>query len=124
MNRWSKDRAIYWMGKLETEWKNHNLDGILTLFKKTVEYYEGPFSSPVSSLDDISDLWQETKYQNIEQLNIDMIAFEQGKCAMHWYLKYMDNRDGNIYEMDGTYEVRFNAEGDCVFFKQWWVMAY
>lgn len=124
MSKLDNSIAIEWSKRLRDEWINHNLNGILNLFEKVAEYYEGPFSSPVSSKDDINALWEETKFQNIENLEIDLIAFEKGKSAMHWYLKYIDTRDGNTYEMDGTYEVHFNEDGLCIYFKQWWVMSY
>lgn len=124
MNNQEKVVAIEWMNNLKNEWIKHNIAGVLELFAYVEEYYEGPFSAPVSSKNEVEALWEETKYQNIENLNIDLISFEQGTCAMHWHLKYVDVRDDNTYEMDGTYEVHFNNEGICTYFKQWWVMAY
>ncbi len=119
-----KEKVIEWMVKLKLDWESHNIDGVVCLFDKIDENFEGPFSAPVSSREDIKNLWEETKYQSIEKLDIDLISFEDGKCAMHWYLKYQDTRDDNVYEMDGTYEVHFNLAGECKYFKQWWVMAY
>lgn len=116
--------AICWMNDLKTHWENHNTNAILDLFKYVKEYFEGPFSNPVFCKEDIFDLWKEIDYQIIDNLDMDLFAYEEGNCAIHWYLKYKDNRDGNMYEMDGVYEVHFNEEGNCIFFKQWWVMAY
>ena len=116
--------AIVWMNALKNEWKSHNLEGVINLFSNVEEYFEGPFSTPVSSQEDVMKLWVDTDYQDIDVLDINLIAFEEGRCAMQWHLKYKDKRDSIVYEMDGTYEVHFNDEGQCKYFKQWWVMAY
>lgn len=120
----NKQMAVNWMNRLKTEWIKHNINGVLDLFSSVEEYYEGPFSPPVNSREDVYKLWEETTYQDIEVLTIDLIAYEEGKCAMRWHLKYTDERDKNTLEMDGTYEVRFNDAGNCIYFVQWWVMAY
>lgn len=120
----NKLSAMKWMNELKIHWENHNIDGVLELFKDVKAYYEGPFSKPVFSKKDINELWKEIDYQIIEALDMDLIAFEDGKCAIHWYLKYTDNRNDSIAEMDGVYEVHFDEKGSCVLFKQWWVMVY
>ena len=113
-----------WIYHFTESWKNHDVEAILNLFDDIQEYYEGPFSDPVSSRDEIAKLWVETEFQNIKTLNVEPIALENGICAMHWFLDYEDSRDNNEYVMDGTYEVHFDSQGHCIFFKQWWVVAY
>ena len=111
-----------WINDFVNAWKQHDIDAVLDMFDGVQNYYEGPFSDPVSTRKDVELLWIDIKYQEISSLEVDLIAIEEGTCAMHWYLKYRDVRDGIIYEMDGTYEVRFDNNGRCIYFKQWWVI--
>ena len=119
-----KELVVAWMKDLKSAWEQHDISKILLLFEDTNEYFEGPFSKPVSTAEEIEGLWEEIEFQRIEKLDIDLIALEEGNSAMHWYLKYVDTRDEQLYEMDGAYEVHFNEKGKCTYFKQWWVMAY
>lgn len=120
----SRKDAVNWINVFVTAWKEHDNETILDLFANVKEYYEGPFSKAVSTREEIGMLWDEIKYQDISALDVDLIAIEDGVCAMHWYFDYQDTRDNNRYEMDGTYEIHFNEIGQCIYFKQWWVMAY
>ena len=112
-----------WIKSFVTAWKNHSNAEILKMFDEVENYYEGPFSPSVSSREDIEKLWADVEFQNIEALEVNLIALDGDHSAMHWYLKYTDVRDRTCYEMDGTYEVHFNQNGKCKYFKQWWVMA-
>ncbi len=111
-----------WIKNFVNEWKNHNVAAILDMFGEVEFYYEGPFSEPVSSREDVEKLWVDTEYQDIHALSVDLISFDSSVAAMHWYLKYKDTRDSVVYEMDGVYQVAFNENNMCNYFKQWWVI--
>jgi hypothetical protein len=118
----SREHINEWIGDFVLLWKNHNIEAILDLFDEIEQYYEGPFSEAVSSREDIKKLWVDIVYQDVEDLEVDLIALDTSITVMHWYLKYKDTRDSVLYEMDGIYQVAFNELGKCKYFKQWWVI--
>lgn len=113
-----------WIEDFKNLWINHKIAEVVEMFNEVEEYFEGPFSAPVSSKDDVTSLWLDIEFQDIEKLDIDVIAIDGNKCVLHWYFKYKDTRNSEIYEMDGVYEIHFNNNCKCQYFKQWWVMAY
>ncbi|MCD8013658.1 MAG: hypothetical protein LUG99_10860 [Lachnospiraceae bacterium] len=118
----NRENVNNWINGFVNAWKEHDVDAVLDIFDCVEEYYEGPFSEPVSTRKEVETLWIDIKYQDISNLVVDLIALEKDTSAMHWYLKYRDIRDDVFYEMDGTYEVKFAENGKCRYFKQWWVI--
>lgn len=111
-----------WIEVFVNAWVDMDIEAIKKLFSECEEYYESPFCEAVSGEDEIEALWLDIVHQKELSLVVDSLAQEGNKAALHWYLKYRDDRDNNVYEMDGTYQVAFNDNGKCCYFKQWWVM--
>lgn len=111
-----------WINTFVDAWIGIDIQRIKELFSECEAYYESPFCKAVSGESEIEELWLDTVHQKNIELLVDVIAQQDSKATLHWYLKYKDDRDNNVYEMDGVYEVAFNANGKCCFFKQWWVM--
>lgn len=111
-----------WINEFVTRWKNKDIDSVIKLFSNICLYYETPFSNVVSKVDDIKNLWLDIIFQDDIVLDIDVLMEDNNNAILHWYLKYKDARDLNIYEMDGIYQIELDNEGHCTFFKQWWVM--
>lgn len=111
-----------WINRFVKTWEKKDIETIKELFSRTDEYYETPFSVAVSTPEEIEKLWLDIIYQDEMILKVDIITEAGTNAALHWYLKYKDSRDMNTYEMDGVYQVVFDSEGYCRYFKQWWVM--
>ena len=61
----------------------------------------------------IKQEWQHIKNENIKKIEIKLLAIDGHTVIAEWILKQNDN------EFDGIYEIKFNANLECVYFKSW-----
>jgi len=66
---------------------------------------------PFENFDEIVDEWQHVKKEIIKKVEINIIAIEKNTIIANWYLEQNDD----IF--DGIYEIRFNNEKECIYFK-------
>ena len=108
-----KEFAENWLEKLKIYWFNKDIDKACNLFTKTKYYQETPFMKPFENFDEIVDEWQHVKKEIIKKVEINIIAIEKNTIIANWYLEQNDD----IF--DGNYEIRFNNEKECIYFKSW-----
>lgn len=102
-----------WLEKLKNNWFNKNVEEAISLFKKTTYYQETPFMEPYTTFEEISKEWQHVKEQEIKEIKFIILAIENRTAIIEWIFK----RD--ICEFNGIYEIRFNEDGDCTYFRSW-----
>lgn len=100
-----------WLNKLKEYWFNKDIDNAVSLFTKTTFYQETPFLKPYTTLEEIRQEWQHVKNENIQNIEIKMLALDGYTVIAEWLLKQ------NNQEFDGIYEIKFNANLECVYFK-------
>ena len=76
-------------------------------------YQETPFMKPYTTIEEINQEWQHIKNENIEKIEIKLLAIDGYTVIAEWILKQNDE------EFDGIYEIKFNANLECVYFKSW-----
>jgi len=109
---------IKWMESLKKAWLNKDTYEIENIFKNTMFYQEGPFEEKVADVKGIMELWSEIDKQEIIKLEIKELLSNGNELVSNWYLKMkVDNKE---YEYDGIYHVVFNADNECIEFRQWW----
>lgn len=102
-----------WLNKLKVYWFNKDIDNAIALFKNTTFYQETPFMKPYTTFDEIREEWQHIKNENIQNISIKILAIEDYTVIAHWVLKQND------MNFDGIYEIKFNDELECIYFKSW-----
>lgn len=102
-----------WLNKLKEFWLNKDIDSALTLFQNTTFYQETPFMKPYTTFNEIREEWQHVKNENIQNIEIEILAIEDYTVIAHWSLKQND------IIFDGIYEIKFNDKLDCIYFKSW-----
>lgn len=108
-----KDRAIEWLNSLKEYWFNKDIEKVVLLFNKTEFYQETPFMKPYTNVDEIREEWKHVVYEDIHKIEIELLAFDKKVLIAHWYLE--QNED--IF--DGIYEIKFNDNFECIYFKSW-----
>lgn len=108
--------AEEWLNKLKTYWFNKDIESAVSLFTKTTFYQETPFMRPYTTIQEINQEWQHIKDEDIESINIKLLAIDKNTVIAEWTLKQ------NNQEFDGIYEIKFNDNLDCVYFKSWEMM--
>ncbi len=102
-----------WLNKLKKYWFNKEIDNAVSLFKKTTFYQETPFMEPYTALEEINEEWQHVKNENIQSIEIKPLAIDGYTVIAQWILKQND------INFDGIYEIKFNENMECIYFKSW-----
>lgn len=105
--------AEEWLNKLKEYWFNKDIEGAISLFTKTTFYQETPFLKPYTTFDEIKEEWQHIKNENIQKIEISILAIDGYTLIAHWTLKQNDEY------YDGIYEIKFKENSECIYFKSW-----
>lgn len=109
----NKQFAEEWLNKLKDYWFNKDIESAVSLFKNTTFYQETPFMKPYTTLKEIREEWQHIKNENIQLIEIKPLAIDGYTLIAQWILKQ------NNQNFDGIYEIKFNENLDCIYFKSW-----
>lgn len=109
----NKDFVNDWLNKLKQYWFNKDIDKAVSLFNKTTFYQETPFMRPYTTIEEINQEWQHVKNENIQNIEIKLLAIDGNIVIAEWLLKQ------NNQEFDGIYEIKFNDNLECIYFKSW-----
>ena len=102
-----------WLDRLKEYWFNKDIEKATSLFTKTTFYQETPFLKPYTTFDEIVEEWQHIKAENIKKINFKVLAIDNSTVIVEWYLE----QNEEIY--DGIYEIKFNNNLECTYFKSW-----
>ena len=109
----NRNFAKKWLNQLRDYWFKKDIDGAVSLFKKTTFYQKTPFMKPYTSFEEIHEEWQHIKDENIQNIEINILAIDNNMIIAHWTLKQNDEN------FDGIYEIKFNDNLECIYFKSW-----
>lgn len=102
-----------WLNKLKEYWFNKDIESAVSLFDKTTFYQETPFMKPYTTIEEINVEWQHIKNENIQHIEIKPLAIDGYTVIAQWILKQ------NNQNFDGIYEIKFNENLKCIYFKSW-----
>lgn len=105
--------AKEWLNCLKKYWFNKEIDKAVSLFKNTIFYQETPFMKPYTNINEINQEWQHVKKEDIHKIELKILAIDGHTVIVQWYLE----QNEKIY--DGIYEIKFNKNKECVYFKSW-----
>lgn len=102
-----------WLEKLKKYWFNKDIEKAISLFRNTTFYQETPFMLPYTKIEEIKEEWQHIKNENIQHIEFKILAIDNNVVIVEWVLNQ------NNEEYDGIYEIKFNKNLECVYFKSW-----
>ena len=109
----NREYAKEWLNKLKNYWYNKDIENSVALFIKTTFYQETPFMKPYTTIQEINQEWKHIKNENIQNIEFKILALDGNTLIVEWILKQ------NSQEYDGIYEIKFNDNLECVYFKSW-----
>ena len=109
----NKNFAEKWLNNLKEYWFNKDIDKAVSLFYKTTFYQETPFMEPYTTIDEIRNEWEHVKDENIQEIEFNILAIDNLTLIVQWKLKQND------IDYDGIYEIRFNNNLECIYFRSW-----
>lgn len=113
----TKEFVEEWLNKLKAYWFDKDIESAVSLFEHTTFYQETPFMKPYATLEEIREEWQHIKNENIQNIEIKPLAIDGYTVIAQWILKQNDRN------YDGIYEIKFNENLDCIYFKSWEMVA-
>lgn len=108
-----RDFVENWLKLLKKYWFHKDVDHAASLFKNATLYQETPFSKPYTTFDEIKKEWKHIKNQDIKKIEFKILAIDGNTVIVEWFFK----RD--IHEFNGIYEIRFNDDYECIYFRSW-----
>ena len=102
-----------WLNKLKKYWLNKDIESAVSLFTKTTFYQEAPFMKTYTTFEEIKQEWQHIKNQNIKNIEFKILAIDKNVLIVEWLFE----EDMTAY--DGIYEIKFNDNLECIYFKSW-----
>ena len=105
--------AEEWLNKLKEYWFDKDIEKAVSLFSKTTYYQETPFMKPYTTFEEINEEWQHIRNENIQDIQFKILAIENNTLIVEWILIQNDE------EYDGIYEMKFNDNLECIYFKSW-----
>ena len=109
----NRDYAEEWLNELKEYWFNKDIESAISLFTKTTFYQETPFMKPYTTIEQISEEWEHIKNENIQNIEFKVLAIDNNILIAQWILKQND------IDYDGIYEIKFNDNLECIYFKSW-----
>ena len=102
-----------WLYNLKEYWFNKDIEKAVSLFEKTIFYQETPFMQPYTTVEEIRQEWQHVLVEDIHKIEIKLLAIDNNVVIANWHLEQ------NKEVLDGIYEIKFNDNLECIYFKSW-----
>lgn len=109
----TKEQGTKWLDKLKNYWWNKEGEQASLLFKNTTLYQETPFMEPYTTYEEIKKEWEHIDEQDIKKIEFYVLAIEENTMIVNWIFE----RDTTTF--DGIYEIKFNENLECIYFKSW-----
>lgn len=111
-----------WLAEYGRCWEQGDAKGVMTLFAPGAAYYETPFDPPLVGLDAIHDYWKAGAGQAQERVafTYSVLAVAGDVGIAHWAATFTRRPSGVAVRLDGVLTARFDANGRCAEFHEWW----
>jgi hypothetical protein len=119
----TREEAAAWLDRYVEAWKSYDPQAIGDLFSEDAEYYYGPYSEPVRGREAIVASWlQDPDKPGTYDAHYEPVAVEGNVAVSNGRSRYFKD-DGKTFrtEYDNIYIMRFDNEGRCAEFREWYM---
>ena len=111
-----------WLDAYGRAWQEGDAKAVMTLFAAGATYHETPFDPPLMGLDAIHDHWKagagQTQTEVVFTYDVLSVAGDLGLA--HWRATFVRLPARSAVRLDGALAARFDANGRCTEFREWW----
>lgn len=111
-----------WLTAYGRAWETGDAAAVVGLFAPDAAYHETPFDPPMVGLEAIAAYWREGAGQGQRDVSFHFevlsVAGDLGLC--HWSAEFVRVPSASHVQLDGVMAVRFDGDGRCVEFREWW----
>jgi len=110
-----------WLASYGAAWEARDAAAAGRLFTTDARYLEMPFDAPKEGRAGIEDYWRTvTADQRDVKFESKVMAVNGNVGIAHWSAKFRVESTGAIIELDGVFELTFDASGQCASLREWW----
>jgi ketosteroid isomerase-like protein len=111
-----------WLDGYSHAWATYDPAEIGALFSEDAVYFDNPFDEPVRGREAIVAWWledpdEEGTYEG--RYRPVLVAGDQ--AVANGYSRYLDGDGGVVKEFDNLFLLRFDADGRCVEYREWYM---
>jgi ketosteroid isomerase-like protein len=111
-----------WLDGYSRAWKTYDPEQIGELFSEDAVYFDNPFDEPVRGREAIVASWledpdEEGTYEG--RYRPVLVAGDQ--AVANGYSRYLDGDGGVVKEFDNLILLRFDPDGRCVEYREWYM---
>ncbi len=106
-------------------WAQRNPTAVMALFAHNgLVYYESALTEPLTESDKIAELWKVVpKNQDNITYTTKLLALQDGIAVVNWRMSRTLLPSGAPQQIDGIFELHFDKQGLCNYFRQWRTVA-
>lgn len=105
---------IKWLEDFKQGWISHDVEMVVALFTKDVEYWETPFLC-LKDYAELKNEWQGVVKQSDIKIDTSITLSSGDRHVVLWNLSYLDTVN-NLQAWAGTYIIALNSNGKCYYF--------
>ena len=110
-----------WLTTYKKAWETLDPTLIITLFSDNTFYFETPFHLPITNTSALYDYWAfAPTYQTQVNFYYEIIGIKGMRGFCKWKSVFFQFTTNEMVSMDGIFEIKFNEEGVCSVFREWW----
>lgn len=111
-----------WLVAYGRAWETGDPAAVAVLFATDAIYHETPFDPPLIGVGAIEAYWREGAGQAQRDVvfQYDIVAVSQDRGVSQWTASFVRVPSGIRVHLDGMLAARFDADGRCMEFREWW----
>lgn len=110
-----------WLCAYGRAWERKEKDAFANLFAPDARYYWTPFEEPKRGRKEVAQAF-ESAVAGQESISFrSTVLLADGRSSLaHWHCSFDRVPGGRRVELDGIFQMEFDAEGCCLVFREWW----
>jgi ketosteroid isomerase-like protein len=111
-----------WLRRYGDAWIAGDPQAAVALFTEDAAYHETPFEPPMVGSDAIRRYWTEGAQDGQREVTFAArpVGVEGDTFYARWQATFVRVRNGAFVELDGVLSARFDPDGRCREFREWW----
>ncbi len=110
-----------WLDNIKQAWETKNFEVLAVILAEELHYFESPFLSPLRSKKEVVAQWsKDLEIQRDIRFDYDILHESNTDCFTHWTASFQ--KENSTVSLDGIFHFKLDANNQCSYFKQWWVV--
>jgi hypothetical protein len=110
-----------WLAAYGQAWERKDTKTFVMLFAPDVRYHWTPFEEPKQGREQLAQAVElAVGRQEAIKFSSKVLCVDGQKGLAHWHCSFDRAPTGQRVDLDGIFEMEFDADGRCSVFREWW----